>query len=687
MIWHRSRPLLSATCAAGLLGACASLPAIAEAASDPQEPIVDVSWDGTHVTMRDAATGAPLMMPRHRPLYDEHMGGPLIPTFRFTPQPDGFDLEATYTNNTNRDLELADIYLHTFTLGDQISIPDFRFAGDPVTATFASPPSWGHEYPRDLYSPVAVLKNRDYAIGVSLLYPILEYKHDVIIAPRTQGGRMAEGEGGQGWQLRFGFSDPRGIRDHLVEPARVPAGESRTYTFAVRVTRNPNEWVRTLVPYRDYFRSTYGEVEYTRRTDPVLGLSIATSTELRQDNPLGWARRYRGFRPDENGFGPWADEMVSDRTFDRFMLWAPSGLYQDREKNYPFHFVSPLENDPNLRTAFDPAIGLPRVAAAGKQLGLWWGHSGWYAPSWDFTEYVPFDPSNPEHRQAAFRELDAAVRAGATCIGLDAFSHPAIRIWDALPWLEELRQRYPTLTFLIEPKPCDILHRVHPGYYRGWVFPQTANTYEDVNLIDSPFYLADLVNPGHETWAALRWDMYPRYFGHRATQQQMRADIEEAARFGFVPLIHSPIRMDDPPHAQESWHWSIPQDLHEPPTPPEGQIVEVPDDEPVTSPSHDPTDDTESSRTNTGSVIIFRGGKLQQSSTDERDEATLRNEPDQPRLIRISPSDIAPVTKVRSSENPSLVRTLVLTLRRKIENEQPVVIRTHVLIFRNPNSD
>ncbi len=687
MIWHRSRPVLSAVCVAGMLCACVSLPA--EAAAEQDDPIVEVSWDGTHVTMRDAATGAPLMMPRHLPLHDGRRGGPLIPTFRFTPHPDGFDLEATYTNTTNREQDLGDLFLHTFTLGPEINIPDFRFAGDPVQATFASPPSWGHEYPRDLYSPVAVLANRSHAIGVSIMYPILEYKHDVLIAPRTQGGRMAEGEGGQGWQLRIGFSDPRGNRPHLVEPARLQPGETRTYMLAVRVTRNPNEWVRTLLPYRDYFRSTYGEVEYTRRTDPVLGLSIATSTEIRRDNPLGWARRYRGFRPDENGFAPWADEMIGDRTFDRFMLWAPSGLYPEPERNYPFHFVSPLENEPNLRTAFDPAVGLPRVANAGKQLGLWWGHSGWFAPSWDSPEYVPFDPSNPQHRQGAFRELDAAVRAGATYIGLDAFSHRAIRIWDALPWLEELRRRYPTLTFIIEPKPSDIMHRVTPCYYRGWVFPQTANTYEDVNIIDSPFYLADLVNPGHETWAALRWDMYPRYFGHRATQQQMRADIEEAARFGFVPLIHTPIQMDDPPHAQESWLWSVPQDLPEPP-PPGNEVAEVeaPDDEPVTTPpAREPAGQSQSTRNASDSVIIFRGGKIVQKRSTDEPARTRTNAADGPRLIRVSPADLAPISSIRSSQSPSLVRTLVLTLRRKIEDEQPIVIRTHVLVFRNPQHD
>ncbi len=560
MLWNRSRPIVGMAAIAGVFVACATnIPA--GASLPEQERIVDVEFDGEHITMRDALTGDPIMVPRIMPLHGGREGFALSPTFEFTAHPEGFDLVASYHNDTPNPAHLGDIVLHTFTLGSRITIPDFRTTGEPVRANFANPPAWARNYPGDLYSPVSVIANEDYAIGVSLMYPVMEYRHDVIIAPRTRAGRAAEGEGGQGWQIRFSFSDPRDNLRTLHVPELIEPGKTQSYSFAVRVTRNPSDWIRTLQPYHDYFRSTYGEVKYERRTEPVRGATVAIGIRQTRSNPKGWSRP-RDRRPDQFGWGPWADAIVGDRDFDRTMLWAPSGLY-DEEHNYPLQFVSPLLDDPMLASAFDPRIGLPRVKAAGKELGLWWGHSARFAREWNPRELGVLDTSDPEHLEYVYRELDAARRAGATMIGLDEFTHRYINAWDAVEWLQTLQQRYPEFTFIVEPKATDIVHNVSPTYYRGFVWPQEASSYDDLTMIHTPHYLADLVNPGHETWAALRWDRFEHYFGHVASHERILSDVNKAARLGFVPLVHADVRSARLPHAAESWRWSIPSDMRD----------------------------------------------------------------------------------------------------------------------------
>ncbi len=564
MLWNRSRPIVGLAAIVGVVAACATTITVrGSIPSIPDEPvrIVDAEFDGNHVTMRDAASGAPLMMPRFMPLHTGREGWSLSPTFEFTPHPAGFDLVATYHNDTSAPAHLGEIVLHTFTLGSRITIPDFRWAGEPVRKSFASPPAWMYAYPGNLYSPVGVLASDDHAIGVSLMYPVTEYKHNVMIYTRTRGGRAAEGEGGQGWQMRFAFSDPRGNIDNLYVPELLEPGATQSYAFAVRVTRNPDDWIRTLQPYHDYFRSTYGDVKYERRNDPVRARAISTDALQDSDNIRGWTRPW-AFRPDEFGWKPWVDEILSSPQYRRSMLWAPSGLY-DRGPNYPMQFVAPLQDDANLATAFDPAIGLPRVKASGMDLGLWWGHSARYADSWNPSRLDVLDPDDPEHMQYVYRELDAARAAGATMIGLDEFTHRYMHTWDAIEWLDLLKQRYPEFTFISEPKASDVLHNVAPTYYRGFVWPQTADNYDDVTRIHSPHFLADLVNPGHETWAALSWSQFERYFGAPASREKILSDIEKAARLGFIPLVHADVEFDRMPYASESWEWSIPSDMRD----------------------------------------------------------------------------------------------------------------------------
>src|SRR2546427_560161 len=71
------------------------------------------------------------------------------------------------------------IDLGIMNLGRNIESFNFRNTGFPVAADTSTYINQAWIYPNDLYSPVAVVRNQSLAFGVSIQYPVLEYKHDV----------------------------------------------------------------------------------------------------------------------------------------------------------------------------------------------------------------------------------------------------------------------------------------------------------------------------------------------------------------------------------------------------------------------------------------------------------------------------------------------------------------------------
>lgn len=548
-------------CAVGL-AVCAGAAWADIPGREPGQPIVSVTYQDGQITMRDL-DGTPLIMPRGMPIWEPLSTGGLTPTIVFVEQPAGFDLVYQFRNNYSTPKPLGAININTITLGPTANAPDFRFSGQEREVEIANPPAWTHNYPGLLYSPVAVLHNDRHAIGVSLQYPILEYEHDCSYALRTRGGRFAQGEGGQGWQVKWNLSSVQSGQLGLYDGAVLDPGESAEYVVSVRVTRNVQEWIRTLVPYRNYFQSMYGVgPQYPRQRDPVLINVTATVNNITLENPYGFDFR----RADRNGFRAQVEYLLGMEDYRRYMVWAPTGVYRSNF-NYPFQFTSRWAENPVLiSSALDIRYGWPRLYIEGRELGLWWGNSGKFASCWNPSELPSFDPENPEHVEAALHELDMAIQAGARSIGLDSFSHKTIRLWDAYPWIQRLRARYPGVKFVMEPKAMDIMHTICAGYFRGYELPDGNGPVDpkDVHALDSPHYLADFLVPGHETWAVLRWEMYPQFFGRPATIEEMQRDVYDAAEKGYVPFVGSLFDIDRPRAiASESWLYTVPADLRQ----------------------------------------------------------------------------------------------------------------------------
>ena len=191
----------------------------------------------------------------------------------------------------------------------------------------------GSIYPDDLYSPVEVMFDSEHTVGVSVLYPVLEYEHSVRLQPISPGGIYTYG--GRNWEIVI----------HL--DGDLPAGAEREYVLAVRVLPKSMPWQYTLLPYREYFQNLYGGVRYTRDPRPIVGMSVSQVSSISPTN----ARGYVGSRIDTQGWGAWVDAMRLARSngFERTMVWGVSGHYDAahaRQYNYPPQLVSPLRDMP-----------------------------------------------------------------------------------------------------------------------------------------------------------------------------------------------------------------------------------------------------------------------------------------------------------------------------------------------------
>lgn len=534
----------------------------------PQEtgtPIVTVTQVNGQIMMRDAANGAPIQMPRGPGLHSPRPHSDNVtPQIEVRTQPSGYDVVYTFTNEKSFARPMGAVNVGVLTLGQNVKTQDLRWESKTIDAVATRPnpiPAWC--YPGYAYSPITVLRNGQYAVGVSLHYPILEYQHDVAIRTTSPTGSAGVGEGGRGWNIQFRLNnfgdDPRYqgsvINDKLLDP-----GQRRVYVVSVRVTKNPTEWVRTLLPYRAYFESLYGGVRYTRDARPVRGLSVAGEWMLSSSNTMGFTEP-SSLRPDRFGWGPWANRIRAlQGRAQRVMLWAPSGLFRNNTGlNYPFQFTSRWNDVPMMN---DAVTKLRTVPQAGIELGLWWGRSTQVMRSWDTNSVEWLNPDNPEHAQLALRELDLAVMAGTTVIGLDYFfAGEQTPSWKLYHWLERMKQHAPGVKFVTEARNCDFMHTLAPTLFDFYPTLEEVQHGEQLMRITEPFYLADLLVPGHETWGALGFDRVRAVRGAAMSAAEQRSEMLRAAGSGYTIVAFNEEPLTDAHLAIETRNTTIPADI------------------------------------------------------------------------------------------------------------------------------
>ncbi len=561
------RTRLTPSAAAVLLAGAMTVSAALGSTSNIPPPetgtkLVDLKKVGSKWEMRDAQSGKLIMQERNCVPETAGFDPQVQRVVEIRPQPTGYDMVVTFTNPTGEARQAGGLYAGMFTLGPSVTYFDFRYGSQPVPADFATFVGQQFNYPDSQYSPVWVVTNGEYAIGVSLLYPMLEYQHDVRIGLMNPTGSNS-GEGGPGWAVgaRISNKGTEPLDQQLPFPAMIPAGQERTYVLCVRVWNNPSEWARTLLPYRKFFRDCYGGVTYRREGKPIQPVVISESSYLEPSNPMGFTY-IASRRPDVFGWKPWTDALKLAPKQQVQMLWAPSGLYyQQAALNFPFQMTSHWQSDAKLATALDPSIGLRSVADSGVPVGLWWGRCIEIANEWEPAEMIGLDPDNPEHRAAAFREMDMAVQAGVTFVGLDTFSPGVVQLAKLYHWLHDLRERYPTVRFIVEPNACDMLHTLAGSFISGWKDDKKPDTVQGLYRVTVPHALADFLVPGHETVLGFRYNGYREYFNTAPNPDMVRQDMEKFAAMGYTPAIFEDQGASGAIAVARTWETTVPPDL------------------------------------------------------------------------------------------------------------------------------
>lgn len=467
-------------------------------------------------------------------------GASVTQTLRSTQN--GGEIELELSNPGDSPVPLGRIFLLGLDFGRHVTMGDFRHGSElpnrDVGGGAEGDPNWhlsgGYnsgdiEYPGDLFSPVALFGGRGYYLGISLEYPLLEYKHEVMFNVQRWVGTKT---------LNL-MIDLKG---------QLPPHQTRTYKLHVRVVPSTVSWLQTFIPYRNFFRDTYGPVTLVRDPRPMVPIAPAMTDQQSPSNPFGYLTFF-GKRPDLDGFSGIAELMQTYLSwgYTRQLIWPLSGLYSGAAAayNYPSLMLTPLLAD--IRAQSLPLISALREQ--GVDIGFYQGYGSQIHFSWDDPRPVNIDTSNPDHLARAFAEIDLAYSLGGRTLGLDAFL--SMPLWNVLEYLTILRSRYPGMRFIGELSPPDIFARENVSYLTSVE-------------VHGPHTLADFLLPGHESLIAI--DFVGLYGSPGSPTPFVLNWMKQYAEWGFVPLPQDarPLPNPDDYRARESWKTTVPQELRDP---------------------------------------------------------------------------------------------------------------------------
>ena len=167
----------------------------------------DGSLLGPSITHENTPIISPRSMSAHDPLSNTDT---LKPTVTIEHTDDlGYNLIYTFTNDTNKPRPLGRLVVGAITLGERVRyLSVLRGTRLPET-TWDSYTGQAWRYPLDAYSTATAIMNDDYAVGVSLLYPIETYKHDALVRVGRAGGAFKGPKESRGWYVAFDLSNKK----------------------------------------------------------------------------------------------------------------------------------------------------------------------------------------------------------------------------------------------------------------------------------------------------------------------------------------------------------------------------------------------------------------------------------------------------------------------------------------------
>lgn len=482
----------------------------------------------------------------------------VIPTIAVDTVFNGYDITYTFSNpsSSNDTSAIGIFYISGFRFDSLLYLRNFSPDATEVQINHKNKAYWGggNGYPQSRkYSPVSVFGDEVYTVGISLKYPLLDYKHETFMRVQSPGKPDSNyiATPRKIWELFLQNNETRieqNSGDTLMRyyfSGNILPGEIRIYKISVRFNyRNDycHPWITTLQPYKKYFNEKYGQITYQREADPIFRLLTAQSDDLSSENPYGFRS---GNRIDTLGFGPTARTLIAkeDSGYKKMMIWTPTGMYlNNRHNNYPFKFTSHwLEGD---TTKFPDSYGhkmedaldsLPMVAQDDRQLGLWWGRAGQVMTDWDQDDAEILNPDSNSHVVKALAELDLAIEAGATLIGLDAFTS-IMPVWSAYDWLQEMREYAPDIKFSCEQGSADLLNTKAAFYYYG-------------DILHTEHYLANYFLGENEIWAQNK---------ENGSAENFYEECSRLSELGYVLVNNSSFNLAEPYFAKETWYQTKP---------------------------------------------------------------------------------------------------------------------------------
>ncbi len=462
----------------------------------------------------------------------EH-GTKVRPAIKIETKNDGFNVIYTFHNYSNDTASIGEFYLGKIKLDSTIYYRNtgYTFQEEEYRVKknilFMSP---ARVYPStSSYSPVTVLRDSEYIIGISVIYPFMDYKHTInqLIVGTFYDDQPA------GWDLIIQVNKNCNGQQYYKSGDLAP-GEYRKYELYFRVKKVRNirkDWRDVISPYKDYFDRSFAPMSYKQNRNPILGYHGVSDHLVNLDNPYGYwtVKNNTGlydhpFRPDQKGFKSTTDyllRLLRSYSFKRIMVWAPTGLYlKHPQRNYPFQFTSQWYNSiivgndsEDVNRMNDAVIHFKKLTSRGYKLGLWWGHAIYVSRFWDSANFELFNPENISHWELSFRELDIAKETEVSDIGLDSFND--LPGWDQVVWLDTMINRTKKkIKFVSEQYSFDVIHTRAAFFYAPW-------------NVSGPHELADYLVPKNEKWIQI----IPE------NVNDINQYMKESARNGYNPCI------------------------------------------------------------------------------------------------------------------------------------------------------
>lgn len=583
-----------------------------------------VEWDGGTHWLTITADSYPNRRPKHADFTFAEQD-PLNSTYvkLITPtislqnaRPDGVDLLVEWTHNesTSGPMGQGALLINSIRLADSLPVEgkagyrdfrdqnrkhDYRPLSDANT-------SFAVAYPQNMYSPAHVYHTENFDLGIAVKYDVLGEEYSIIFQRGKNANSTTE-------RLRIepNFDNSFGANGRPNPDAFLSYGETKSFVITLRldprasISMTGNDWMSTLVPYRQHFRHLYGDVRYTQDPRPMAGATMAFGTSTEQCPPTGNRNPY-GFagglaaihnRPNQDGFTDIVNQSwlasggYYDKGWPRMMIWKPSGEYVSGGMAWQitsnWKAVNQVASSDPTQYRNAPCFGtteiedsLPELAKLYsddpedlREFGLWWGRATRYVPNgWNNTDFewppiggqANIDRSNPTHVGSAFHELEGAYGVNATFIGLDAcFTH--MRASDLYWWIDEMTEAWegfgeghPSVRFMTELGTADFIHIKASAFF----FYNLSSSHTDNTPSPQSVVLADFLNPGHESFGGIQLPGFTGSVNPTQTGNVAEAIVED----GFVPLVilgANQLPVIDPTkhYGRQSWLDTVPSNL------------------------------------------------------------------------------------------------------------------------------